>query len=239
MMLHVATGMPLPHGFFSKAVEGPFTATSDTFRIKVIGKGGHGAAPELTTDPLLPLAHILTSLETIRTRGISAFDPVVLTVGQVHGGAAANVIASEAFMEGTFRTFKKQNREKIKERIRQIAENIAEAYGAKSEVKFFNGCPSVVIDRRAAELFNQTISSLLGSQALIPFDQILPGGKIMGSEDFGFYTEYVPSVMSFITAGDSRKGYIYPPHHPKVRFSEEPLYIGAAAYAAFALNVLA
>ncbi len=238
MMLHVGTGMPLDHGVFSKAVPGAFTATSDTFKIEIEGKGGHGAMPEIAVDPIAPLANILITIDSIKAKEIAATDPVVITVGQIHGGSAANIIANSAFLEGTIRTFSKTNREKINTRIEELANGVAAAYGVKAKVKFSNGCPSVMIDKDAAQLFNETVVDVAGDGALLSFDALLPGGKVMGSEDFAFYTDKVPSVMSFMSAGDARKGFVFPPHHPKTRFSEEPLYKGAAVYAAFALNFL-
>jgi len=238
MMLHVGTGMPIAHGIFSKPVKGAFTATSDTFRIEIKGKGGHGAMPESTIDPLIPAANILLALDSIKAKEISAVEPVVLTVGQIHGGSAANIIANTSFLEGTIRTFSKENREKIKNRMVEITNGIASAYRVQAEVSFSNGCPSVVIDQNAAEIFNETVSDLFDDNALVPFDTLIPGGKIMASEDFAFITEHVPSVMSFLSAGDARQGFVYPPHHPKTRFSEEPLYKGAAVYAGFALKFL-
>jgi metal-dependent amidase/aminoacylase/carboxypeptidase family protein len=105
-------------------------------------------------------------------------------------------------------------------------------------VSFSNGCPSVIIDENVANIFNETVIDILGENSLVSFDSLLPGGKVMASEDFAFITEQVPAVMSFLSAGDSEKGFIYPPHHPKTKFSEEPLYKGAAVYAGFALKYL-
>ncbi len=238
MMLHVGTGMPLKHGLFSKPEEGAFTATSDTFRIEITGKGGHGAMPETTIDPIVPAANILLAIDSIKTKEIAATDPVVLTVGQIHGGTAPNIIANSSFLEGTIRTFSKENRKKIKNRIVEMVNGIAATYRVQADVSFSNGCPSVIIDRNAAEIFNNTVTGVLGNDALVSFDALLPGGKVMASEDFAFITETVPGVMSFLSTGDSSLGFIYPPHHPKTRFSEEPLYKGAAVYAGFALNYL-
>jgi len=238
MMLHVGTGMPLEHGTFSKPVKGAFTATSDTFKIEIQGKGGHGAMPEMAIDPIVPTANILLALDSIKTKEITAMEPVVLTVGQIHGGTAANIIANTAFLEGTIRTFNKDLREKIKNRIVEVVNGIATAYRVKADISFSNGCPSVMIDEYAASIFNETVVEVLGSSSLVPFDTLAPGGKVMGSEDFAFITEHVPSIMSFLSSGDARKGFVYPPHHPKTRFSEDPLYKGAAVYAGFALKYI-
>jgi len=238
MMLHVGAGMPMEPGIFSKPVKGPFTATSDTFRIDIKGKGGHGAMPELAIDPLIPAANILQALESIKTKEIPAMDPVVLSVGQLHGGSAANIIADSAFLEGTIRTFSKEKREKIKSRLIEISQGIASSYRVQANVSFRNGCPSVHIDEQAAGLFNETVVDTVGPEALVDFDTLAPGGKVMASEDFAFITDEVPSVMSFLSAGDARQGYVYPQHHPKTRFTEEPLFKGAAVYAGFALKYM-
>ncbi len=234
MMIHVGTGMPMKTGTFTKPFSGPFTATSDWFKIEIQGKGGHGAMPETAIDPLIPAAHILLGLQEINAREIAASDSAVITVGILQGGNGANIISDVAVLEGTIRTFSSRNREEIKKRINQISTGIAEAFRSEVSVTFSNGCPSVVIDGRGAEIFNETASALFGEESLIPLDSMVPGGKVMGSEDFAFVTEKVPGVMVYLAAGDARDGYIYPPHHPGARFDEKPLYRGAAVYASFA-----
>ncbi len=233
MMIHVGTGLPVPDGIFSKPVKGPFSATSDRFSITVNGKGGHGALPERSVDPLIPAATILLGLQEINTREISSLDPVVITVGKIEGGSAPNIIPDSVSMEGTIRTFSNKLRDVVKKRIDEVSRGIAIAYRSGADVTFDSGCPSVVIDEEGAEVFMEAVTEMFGEDSLFPVDSRIPA-----SEDFAFITENVPGIMVIMSAGYTKDGYFYPPHHPGVKFSENPLYKGAAAYAGFALKWL-
>ncbi len=238
MMLHVATGLPIPPGIFLLPSSGSLTATSDGFKIIVNGKGGHGAMPEMTIDPLITASNIHLSLQSILSREFSASDAVVVTVGKYSGGKAPNIIPDTAEMQGTVRTFDNKHREYVKNRIIEISKGISKAYRCSCDVSFFNGCPSVFVPKKGSEEFAQIMNSIFDSNTLIPTSALNPSGKIMGSEDFAFVTEKVPGIMSVITAGDSRDGFIYPQHHPKARFVENVMYRGSAAYAGFAIKWL-
>jgi hippurate hydrolase len=237
MMLHVFSGMPFPSGIFGIPEPGPVSAASDSFEIEIQGRGGHGAMPNVTVDPLNVLAHLHLSLQEINSREIQPTDSAVVTVGYMQGGSAPNVIPDRARLGGTVRTFSAENRDLIEKRIGEIARGVAGTFRAEAAVNYSRGCPAVVNDRDLCAELRRTLVDALGKEAIFPG---LPGGgKMMASEDFAFYSERVPSVMAVLTAGNAKEGYAFSQHHPKVRFDEEVLWRGAAAYANFAIEWLA
>ena len=239
VMLHVFTGFPAPAGMVILPEAGPSSAASDGFEIQVKGKGGHGAMPNTTVDPLNILSHIHIALQSINSREVNPTDSAVVTVGMMMGGIASNVIPDTAVMKGTIRTFSKENREFIPKRVKEIAEGTAMTFRAEAEVKITNGCPSLVNDHSVLKSARQSLVGLFGEQGILNMADMMPGGgKMMGSEDFSFVSNEVPSLMIAMTAGNANDGYIYPMHHPMAKFDEAILYKGAAAYANIAINWL-
>lgn len=233
MMIHVITGMPIPSGTVVVSSAGAVTSASDTFTVTVNGKGGHGAMPQLTIDPLNIISHIHIALQAINSRELTPSDNAVLTVGQIHGGNAVNVIPDTAFLAGTVRTYNKENREFIEKRINEISTGIASTFRASSTVEYIHGSSSVIND---AELIKQFIN--YSNLILDPYKVVNMAEKNSASEDFGFVSELVPSLMVVLSAGSSEDKYKYPQHHPKAMFDENCLYTGAALYANMAMEWL-
>lgn len=239
MMLHVLSGMPIPAGQFLIPESGKgISASSDWFEIVIHGRGAHGAMPDAAVDPLNVAAHLHLALQGIISREISPIESAVLTIGVMEGGSTNNVIPNTARMKGSVRTFNAEMRDKIETRIHEISTGIGETYHAKVDVIYTRGCPEVKIDSGLNDQMRTTITDTFGASSFIDLPQLIPGGKLMGSEDFAFVTQAVPSTSVFITAGNSEEGYSYPMHHPKVMFSDDVLSKGAAAYAAFARDWL-
>lgn len=239
MMLHVLSGMPIPEGQFVIPETGEGISTSsDWFEIVIHGRGAHGAIPDAAVDPLNVAAHLHLALQGIISREVSPIESAVLTIGVMEGGSTNNVIPNIARMKGSVRTFNAVLRNKIETRIHEISNGIGETYHAKVEVIYTRGCPEVKIDSGLNDQMRTTITDTFGASSFIDLPQLIPGGKLMGSEDFAFVTQAVPSTSVFITAGNSEEGYGYPMHHPKVMFSDDVLSRGAAAYAAFARDWL-
>lgn len=239
MMLHVLTGMPLPTGQFVVPEEGgAISASSDWFEIIIRGRGSHGAMPEAAVDPLNVAAHLHLALQGILSREVSPIDNAVLTIGVMEGGSTNNVIPDMARMKGSVRTFSAALRDKMETRIREISAGIGETFQAKVEVIYTRGCPEVKTDRGLNRQMRTTIANTFGAGSFIGITQLVPGGKLMGSEDFAFVSQVVPSTTVFLNAGNIEEGYSYPVHHPKTMFSDEVLHRGAAAYAAFARDWL-
>lgn len=240
LMIHVAAGMPLPAGTVVVSAPGVSAPAADYFTIRVHGKGCHGSAPQNGIDPLTAAAHILIALQEIHARELSASDEAVLTIGTFHAGEAGNVIPDTATMGGTIRTYDEKTRAYLKERMTAIAQSIAEAFRASVEVSFGSGCPTLVNDKDLSEKVTGYLKGLLGASHAFTTAE-LNGGKPArggGSEDFAYVSHEVPSLMLALAAGEPSKGYVYPQHHPKVKFDESVLSTGAAVFVDCALQYL-
>ena len=240
LMIHVAAGMPLPSGTVVVSAPGVSAPAADYFTIRVHGKGCHGSAPQNGIDPLTAAAHILIALQEIHARELSASDEAVLTIGTFHAGEAGNVIPDTATMGGTIRTYDEKTRAYLKERMTAIAKNVAEAFRAGAEVSFGSGCPTLVNDKELSETVTGYLKDLLGANRAFTTAE-LSGGKSArggGSEDFAYGSHEVPSLMLALAAGEPSKGYVYPQHHPKVKFDESVLSTGAAVFVDCALQYL-
>lgn len=240
LMIHVAAGMPLPAGTVVVSAPGVSAPAADYFTIRVHGKGCHGSAPQNGIDPLTAAAHILIALQEIHARELSASDEAVLTIGTFHAGEAGNVIPDTATMGGTIRTYDEKTRAYLKERMTAIAQSIAEAFRASAEVSFGSGCPTLVNDKDLSEKVTGYLKDLLGANRAFTTAE-LSGGKPArggGSEDFAHVSHEVPSLMLALAAGEPSKGYVYPQHHPKVKFDESVLSTGAAVFVDCALQYL-
>jgi len=239
MMLHVLSGMPVPAGKFVIPEAGEaVSASSDWFEIIIRGRGAHGAMPNAAVDPLNVAAHLHLALQGIISHEISPIESAVLTIGVMEGGTTNNVIPDIARMKGSVRTFNAAMRNLIETRIHEISAGMGEMFHAKVEVIYNRGCPEVKIDRELNQQMRTTIANTFGDSSTINLTQLIPGGKLVGSEDFAFVTQAVPGTSVFITAGNAEDGFSYPMHNSKVMFSDEVLYKGAAAYAAFARDWL-
>lgn len=240
LMIHVAAGMPLPAGTVVVSTPGVSAPAADYFTIRVHGKGCHGSAPQNGIDPLTAAAHILIALQEIHARELSASDEAVLTIGTFHAGEAGNVIPDTATMGGTIRTYDEKTRAYLKERMTAITKNVAEAFRASADVSFGSGCPTLVNDKGLSETVTGYLKDLLGANRAFTTAE-LSGGKPArggGSEDFAYVSHEVPSLMLALAAGEPSKGYVYPQHHPKVKFDESVLSTGAAVFVDCALQYL-
>lgn len=237
MMIHVMSGMPLPSGSVLVPQGGVLSAAADWFKISVQGKGGHGAMPNTTVDPLNVISHIHIGLQEILSREVAPGDNVALTIGQMHGGATSNVIPDMAYLAGTARTFGEETRSYVRQRIEEIASGVSNTYRASANVVFERGCPSVVVDQKLRDQVYIFASDLVATDRLI--DPAAIGfTKMSGSEDFAHVSMEVPSIMVSLAAGSPEENYTFPMHHPKVMFDEEALHVGAALYAHVAMEWL-
>lgn len=233
MMMHVFAGMPMPTGMIGVA-DGISNAAADVFTIRLQGKGCHGSSPNVGIDPLLAGAHILIALQELHARELAMSDEVALTFGSFHAGIAANVIPDTAAMSGTLRTFNEELRAHIKQRMEDIVTGLARAFRAEATIEYTSGCPVLNNDSALSADITGYLRELLGPQAVVQMNNM----KSAGSEDFACVSRAVPGVMLGVPAGNPQEGYCFPQHHPKVRFDEKVLPLGAAAYAFAALRWL-
>ena len=200
-------------------------SSSDSFHIDIKGKGSHGAMPHMGIDPINVAAHIHIALQEILAREISAAESAIVTIGQLTAGNATNIIPESAHMKGTVRAYSAPVRELALRRLREISENIGRAFNAEVVLTFPASAPSVFND-------GETVDFML--------DVLKEGGfalqkrRSMGSEDFAFVAERVPSAFLALGAGTADKSRRVALHNPQVLLDEDALPIGAAVYAALA-----
>ena len=236
MMIHVTVGAPLPTGMAIISSPGVSAPAADYFTISIRGKSCHGSAPQNGIDPLPAAAQILLALQNIQTRELGLNDRAVLTIGSIHGGTAANVIADSVEMRGSLRTADETVRTKLRRRMEEMIPILAAVYGAQGSVTFDSGCPCLLNDKDLSNMTARCLKELLGEDLAKTTRELDPRGgpTAGGSEDFAYISQRVPSIMVALTAGDNG----YPLHHPRVEFDEEALPAGAAAYARTALEFL-
>ena len=221
LAFHVAPGKMLP-GLFMYNSGKVMMNSVDGFRIDIRGKGGHGAYPNLSVDPLRIAVRIYTELEALIAREANPEKTCVLTVGQIHGGNAANIIPDSAFMEGTLRTNDKEEREKLVRRIAEVSQGIAALCGGSASVIKLSDVPPLVCDSELTE-------KMAGYMNELGIARPVPDMKANASEDFASVAERVPSAFMYLSAGfDDERG-DYSAHNPKVRFNEDVLPLGIAS----------
>ncbi|MCM1523517.1 MAG: M20 family metallopeptidase [Ruminococcus sp.] len=237
LMIHVISAVPLEEGTVVVSSPGISSPGADYFSIEVQGKGCHGSMPHTGIDPITASARIITGLQEISARELALGERAVITVGCINAGNAANVIPDSAVIKGSIRTFEDGVRSRVAERIKEISEGIASAFRCKASVSFEGGCPSLLNDKSISECAEKYVTELLGrSKTLTSASMGGSGGS--GSEDFAYVSRRVPSVMLALAAGHPKDGYIYPQHHPMIKFSENVLASGSAVYAYTALRWL-
>lgn len=242
LMIHVMAGMPFEPGTVIVSDPGVSAPAADYFEIRISGKGCHGSMPNMGIDPITVAAHIVLALQEIQARELAMTDRAVLTIGTLHAGAAANAIPDEAVMGGSLRTFDEEVRAALKQRLTDIAMNIAKAFRADATVSFGSGCPTLTNDASLSRDVYRYVKELLGADKAYTVEQLSAGGgdtsKSAGSEDFAYISQKVPSIMLALAAGQPQKGYAYPQHHPMVKFDNDALDIGSAVYAYTAMRWL-
>lgn len=207
---------------------GPILAGGDRWKMTFRGRGGHGAMPHVTIDALTPACTTALGLQSIVTKEFDAKDPLVLTVGQVHGGTRFNVVADEAWLDGTVRYYRPEFAAQVEEKMRRLAQSTAEAYRTTMEMEYIVMCPPTVNDTKLAELGLAVARDTFGQGALMPFE------PVMGSEDFSFFSQKVPGLFVAIGAGNPQKGLVYPNHHPQFEIDEDCLETARRFYVEFA-----
>lgn len=237
MGMHAYTNVAWPAGTVVLMGQNSRMGAVDRFEIHITGKGCHGASPHTGVDPLNVMCHIHLALQTINSREMNPLDNVVLTIGQMQGGNTANVIPSEAMMSGTIRTLKNETRDMVKERMCAIVSGVAASFGAEAHVEFGSGCPVLYSHPEVYPRVKEIMKSLDGVQ-VFDADEFGVDMTTMGSEDFSYVANVVPSVYLGLAAGRPEDGCPYPLHHPKARFLDECLAPGAATYAHVAMELI-
>jgi amidohydrolase len=229
---HVCPGQ-MPVGLVMYNGQGTMMFSVDGFRIKVQGKGAHGAYPHKGIDPINIGVHIHLALQELIAREADPEKSCVLTIGKFEAGTAANIIPDTAVLEGTLRTNNQEERSKLVQRIRETAELTAAVYGGRVKVETLSKVPPLVCD---PELTRTMLSYM--KELNIPGFSEYPNAVASASEDFANIAEKVPSTFMYLSAGFFDERGAYSAHNPKVRFNEDVCPIGAACLAQCATRCL-
>lgn len=235
MMVHVMTGVPLQTGTVIVSAPGVSAPAADFFRIEIKGKGCHGSMPHLGADPLTVAAQILIALQEIPARELAISDEAMLTIGALEGADVANAIPDAVSLKGSMRAYDEEVRNRIKKRLTEISESIARAFRTEATVTYTSGAPTLINDKELSEKTFIWLKESIGEDKVIR-SQDMPGKRGGGSEDFAYVSHEVPSIMVALAAGDSREGYTYPLHHPKMRLDTGAFAYGCAALAETAMR---
>jgi len=219
---HLPTGIL---GFRS----GPFYASSDSIEIRIEGRGGHGAAPHLSIDPILVAAEFVASVQKVVSRQIDPVEPAVVTIGAIHGGTTHNVIPSAVTMLGTVRAFDHGVRERMAERIERVLRGVCEASGATYTFDYQWRYPVTSNDAAQTEYLVDLATRTFGEARVVMLE------RHMGAEDFSFFAQRVPACY-FVLGCSSGESTSFPHHHGKFDIDEAALATGVRAFVSLALD---
>lgn len=212
---------------------GPSMAGGEIFKVKVIGRGGHGAAPHLAVDPILAASQIVVALQAISSRNVPPLQASVVSVCTMHGGEAFNVIPPTVEMTGTIRTFEPGVRSQVLDRLKKTVTSVADGMGCQVEIDIQRLTPAVINNPKVASLVQETVKTLL-PKAMVDSSNYVT----MGSEDMAYILEKVQGCFIFIGSANPDKNLDASHHHPKFDIDEGILPNAAAIMAQAALNIL-
>ncbi|ACB00380.1 MULTISPECIES: M20 family metallopeptidase [Cyanophyceae] len=204
---------------------GALTAAADDLEIFIYGESGHGARPHQAIDAIWIAAQVITALQQSISRTQNPLRPIVLTIGKINGGRAANVIADEVHMTGTVRSLHPETHADLPQWIENIVANICNTYGAKYKVNYQRGVPSVQNDPDLTKILEQASREALGDRHV----EILPEPSL-GAEDFSMYLENLPGTMFRLGVGHQNR-LNYPLHHPLFDIDESAILTGVITLA--------
>jgi amidohydrolase len=211
---------------------GAFMAAADEVRVRVVGAGGHGSQPFRAKDPIPVACEIVLALQTMVTRAFDVFDPVVVTVGRFAGGTKDNIIPDDAVFEATVRSLSEEARKEASRRIEALATQVASAHGLTAEVTHLPGYPVTVNDEDEYAFAVDTITDLFGAERYTTMR--VPE---MGSEDFSFVGQLVPSAYVNLSACPAEDFDAAPDNHsPRAEFDDSVVPDAAALLAELALR---
>lgn len=226
-MLHVATATDFPAGTLIFPSEGEIAPAVEYFRIKIEGMGCHGAQPHMGYDPIIPACHIVTAFENINARELPSAENSVLTIGSIHGGNAANAIPTEVVISGTLRSYSMATIDFVKKRLLTITENICQAFRTKGTIAYTGGAPTFLCSGKVLNRAMDISEKVFGKEKIVNSSELKSNQKNAGSEDFAYVSHKIPTIMASLSAGSKQDGYVYPLHHPEVRFDKKALPAGS------------
>ena len=213
-------------------VSGAAMASSDKFYITIHGKGSHGAQPQNGVDAIVVAAECITALQNIRSRRIDPLEPLVITVGTIHGGVRNNVIADEVKMEGTMRTLNEDVRQRAQGFMKETLQNVTAAYGATFELKF---------DENAAVTYNEPAlveETLPTMRRVVGQGNVLNVRPFMPAEDFSYFHKVSPGFYYYLGVGNKAKGITAGGHTADFDVDEDSLVVGVKVMSNVLLDYL-
>ncbi|OGA29241.1 MAG: peptidase M20, partial [Betaproteobacteria bacterium RIFCSPLOWO2_02_FULL_65_24] len=219
--LHNRPGLP-PGRFAIRP--GPIMAGMDYFDLAITGRGAHSARPETGIDAVVTAAHVVVALQTIVSRNIGALDSAVVSVTQIHGGDAYNVIPEDVMLKGTVRAYRPDLLARLEQAMRRIAEGVAASLGASARLDYHKGYPPLVNHPDETRWAADVASEIAGEAGV---DR--EGEPIMASEDFAFMLERTPGAFIFLGNGEGEGGCEL--HNPRYNFNDDILPVGASYFA--------
>ena len=232
LALHVTSGR-LPIGHFMYNSQGVMMNSADVFKIEVTGRGGHGAYPNLTVDPVNIAMHIYSALQSLISREADPEKSCTLTIGRISAGETANVIPNSAVLEGSLRTNDQAERDRLYKRISEICKGVSSSLGGNAEVSLLASVPTLVCDPQLTAATVNYISEL-SAPDITPISSI----HASASEDFALIAAKVPSAYVYLGAGFNDERGDHLAHNPKVRFNEDVLPLGSALLSHVAFRLL-
>lgn len=228
--IHIWSGLTAP---LISVEAGPRMAACDNFELVVHGTAAHGASPHLGCDGIAAAAAAVTALQGYVARRHDVFQPLVVTIGSIHGGEAPNILADTVTLSGTARCFDEALRARLQGDLEALFSAACLPYGCTAQLHWHSLAPAVVNhDPHLVETGRQAARKPYGPQGL---GHLAP---LMVSEDFAYYSQHVPTLFCFLGGGNPEINAIYPHHNECFRIDEDALPRGAALYAQFALDYL-
>jgi amidohydrolase len=204
---------------------GALTAAADDLEIFIMGESGHGARPHEAIDAIWIASQVITTLQQAISRTQNPLRPLVLTIGQISGGRAPNVIADQVRLAGTVRSLHPETHENLPQWLEKIVANVCNAYGARYEINYRRGVPSVQNDLALTQLLEESAKEAWGSDRIHILSE-----PSMGAEDFSVYLQHSPGSMFRLGVGFKDKPN-YPLHHPQFEVDESAIVTGVVTLA--------
>ncbi|MGB9642685.1 MAG: M20 metallopeptidase family protein [Candidatus Ratteibacteria bacterium] len=208
--------------------KGPVMASADRFTIVIKGRGGHGSSPHKTIDPVVASAFFITQLQTIVSRQSDPQNPLVVSVGKISGGDAFNIIPDQVELLGTVRTYDQKQNMMVEKSMKRMLKGLEKGTGVKTEIKYEDFVPTTYNNPELSEKIIEILQSRFGKQAVKTDEK-----PTMGSEDFSFYSQKIPSC--YINVGCRKSPFFH--HSSKFNLDERCLAIGVEAMATIIWNI--
>jgi amidohydrolase len=208
----------LPSGVVGIA-EGPLMAATGEWRATIVGKGGHGAAPHATIDPIVAAAHCVTALQSIVARNVDPLKAGVVTVGEFHAGQAFNIIAHEAKLSGTIRSFDDEVHALLERRLAEVLDHVSAGLGATALIDYRRGYPVLRNDAAMCDVVRSAATGVVGEE------NVVRATPTLGGEDMAYFLREAPGCF-FFEGSASPDEHVYPHHNPRFNIDEAALPVG-------------